>query len=106
MRRTIFLALALLSSTGCSWVTRDYTFALREENGWKSEFIEASQPSVKHVPIPDQHLNTFLANGIKIQIWSGYTLALTAGVWPMPIIPLSMLDQERLIVSFQIDAID
>ncbi len=106
MRRFIFLAFALLFSTGCSWVTRDYTFAQLNENGWKSEFIEASQPSVKHVPIPDQHLHTFVADGIKIRAWSGYTVVLTAGVWPLPVVPLSMLDQNKLAVSFQIEAID
>ncbi len=92
----------LISVTGCSYVTRDYYFYQGEQGVWKSDFIKASQPSVKHVPIPDKSFNTFESDGVTIKVWTGYTVLKTTGIWPLPIVPVGALDKEKLVVHIQI----
>ena len=102
--RCCLLIILLTVTTGCSWITRDYTFSPDKNSGWTSHFIKASQPSVKDVPVPDLQVSTFRTGSVTLNVWSGYTLVLTGGIWPLPVIPVSYLEDETVALNLRIQA--
>lgn len=82
------LLFACLAS--CSWVTRDFVYSPVDTRGWEYEIQKGFQKSVKHAPVTDNGIHTYLSDSIDLKLSSGYTKRLTSGPFWFPIFPTMM----------------
>lgn len=88
-----FIACAVLFFTfiaSCSWVTRDFVYSPVDNRGWEYEVQKGFQKSVKHAPVADKGIHTYLSDRIDLKLSSGYTKRLTSGPFWFPIFPTMM----------------
>lgn len=102
----LLICTVVISQNGCSWVTRDYSYVSSEITpGWKHQFHQGHQKSVKQVPVPDKATHIFDSENCSIEISAGYTITQTVGPFWFPVIPYSPISSKDKLLSINFSII-